>query len=485
MLWKVLPSTTVLIVDSKIPNIVARNRKLINVSTGFRCVDCLFPISTGQRELVIGDRQTGKSILCISSVLQQVSKNCEVATRKIIYGVLCLVSQKCTNVMRVYELLQRNGVAKFCIIVFSGIIEAVTLQFFSPLSATALCEYFRNQGSHSFVVYDDLSKHAVAYRQLSLFLRKAVGREAYPSDIFFIHARLLERSCCLNFIKGAGTLTCLPVIETLSNDLSAFIATNVISITDGQLYLDSVLFGLGICPSVNIEKSVSRVGAKSLDGFWRAVSFKLYAMINEYKQEIDAAVKSVLFKVRKHRWDRVYAIFVQRSPVYFYYNVMMIFLCLHGFCDLISLKFLKLLEYCCLSVDVFVLVEWSVGVSYVVLFNWCAYLIFRLVSFSLVGIVNELVMYLASSLYLFRFFVQRRLMKVSAVFGAFVKSVFGSVQYLTCVQWSSGDVAVGGGVSTLKLFRFVSLTVEGGGQQVVSMMEVNHSYLLLNYVWLL
>ena len=253
--------------DPKIPNIISRSRKLINVSTGFRCVDCLFPISTGQRELIIGDRQSGKSILSISSIINQCSKNSEVINRKVIYNIICLIAQKCTNVMRIYELFKRNSISSFCILVFSKIIGSVTLQFICPLSATSICEYFRNQGSYSFIIYDCLSKHNISYRQLSLFLRKTVGREAFPSDIFFFHARLLERSCCLNFIKGSGTLTCFPIIETLSNDLSAFVATNVISITDGQLYLDSILFGLGICPAVSIEKSVSRVGAKSLDSF--------------------------------------------------------------------------------------------------------------------------------------------------------------------------------------------------------------------------
>ena len=167
--------------------------------------------------------------------------------------------------------------------------------------ATAVCEYFRNQGFNCLIIYDDLSKHSISYRQLSLFLRKAAGREAFPSDIFYIHARLLERSCCLNYSKLNGTLTCLPIIETLSNDLSAFVATNIISITDGQLYLDSILFCLGVCPSISIDKSVSRVGAKSLDIFWRSISFKLYSMLNEFKQEVDAAIKSTLFIIRKHR----------------------------------------------------------------------------------------------------------------------------------------------------------------------------------------
>ena len=167
--------------------------------------------------------------------------------------------------MRVFEVLNKNHCQTFTTLVLANPTSSMTSMFINPLTGTCLADYFRNRGFHALLIYDDLSKHAVSYRQVSLFLRKPAGREAFPSDVFYIHARLLERSCCLNFSRGSGTTTCLPVIETLNNDLSAYVATNVISITDGQLYLDSVMFGLGICPAVSTEKSVSRVGAKSLD----------------------------------------------------------------------------------------------------------------------------------------------------------------------------------------------------------------------------
>lgn len=167
--------------------------------------------------------------------------------------------------MRVFQVLTKNQCHSYTTFCISSPTSSMTLMFLNPLSGTCLAEYFRNQGFPALLIYDDLSKHAVSYRQVALFLRKPAGREAFPSDVFYIHARLLERSCCLNFLCGSGTITCLPVIETLSNDLSAYVATNVISITDGQLYLDSTIFGLGICPAVSTEKSVSRVGAKSLD----------------------------------------------------------------------------------------------------------------------------------------------------------------------------------------------------------------------------
>ena len=240
-------------------------KRLMHVATGFRVVDTLFTIATGQRELVIGDRQCGKTYLCCSAVISQFSQKRERSPRKSIWSIFCGIAQKCSAIMRLNDIFEKNHVMLYTTVVFTSPTSHMSLVFINPLSGTVLAEFFRNRGFHSLLVYDDLSKHAVSYRQVSLFLRKPAGREAFPSDVFFIHARLLERSTCLNFSRGSGTITCLPVIETLNNDLSAYVATNVVSITDGQLYLDSVMFGLGVCPSVSTEKSVSRVGAKSLD----------------------------------------------------------------------------------------------------------------------------------------------------------------------------------------------------------------------------
>jgi len=186
-------------------------------------------------------------------------------------------------------------------IVFASVTESMSLLYMCPITSTVLSEYLRNSSLSCLLVYDDLSKHAVSYRHLSLALLKPVGREAFPSDIFYLHSRLLERSCGLNLHEGYGSVACLPIIETLGNDLSAYVATNVISITDGQLYLDTVLFGHGFFPSISSEKSVSRVGAKSLDYWWRLVSFLLYTLLNEYKQELESVIRSTVFKVRKHR----------------------------------------------------------------------------------------------------------------------------------------------------------------------------------------
>ena len=422
------------LVDARAPNILSRSRRLMNVCTGFRLVDCLFPIGTGQRELIIGDRQTGKSTLAVSMVFNQISTNCESTLRKVFFSVYVCTAQKCSNVMRLYELFRRNRVGSYVCLMFASVVESMSLQYISPLSGTAISEYFRNQGFHSIIVYDDLSKHAVSYRQLSLALRKPAGREAFPSDIFYLHARLLERSCCLNFARGNGTLTCLPIIETLNNDLSAYVATNVISITDGQLYLDAVLFGHGIFPAVSIEKSVSRVGAKSLDIFWRAISFRVYAMMNEYKQELESVVKSSLFKLRKHRWDRIYAFFQQRSPYYHYFNVLILLCCLHGQCDLLSVKFTRLFEYTLICRDVTILF----GVTpspYMYSFNWLTYYVLRLVGPAMSELMRSVWTYTWCFSHVFRHWVVRRVTKVAKTTGKYMSYVMDSIQYLSSTCW--------------------------------------------------
>ncbi len=424
------------LIDSKVPNIISRSRKLINVVTGFRCIDYLFPIGYGQRELIIGDRQTGKSILNVSMIINQLTNSYEVFYRKINFGIICLIANKCSNVMKLYELFNRNYVLINTVFIYSSIINSMSLNFISPLVATSISEYFRNQSFNSIIIYDDLSKHSISYRQLSLYLRKAAGREAFPSDIFYIHARLLERTCCLNYIKLNGTITCLPIIETLSNDLSAFVATNIISITDGQLHLDSVLFGLGIYPSISIDKSVSRVGAKSLDNLWRSIAFKLYSLLNEFKQEIDAAVKSIIFIVRKHRWDRIYSLFIQRSSIYHYFNVIIIVIALHGLSDLISIKYIKLLELCLLYFDLIVLSIFGIIFDYCLMFNWIVYLLFRIIVFKYLILINVLFIYLDLFSFVFRLYIQRRIIKLSIFHLSLIINLIGFVKYLTCIKWS-------------------------------------------------
>lgn len=222
----------------------------------------LYPVANGQRELIIGDRQTGKSSIILAAICSQLHRPS--------YGdklVMCWngISQRISFVLRVIEFATINAARNYTNVATSSITTSMTSQFVSPLVGTAVLECSRNIGYDSGIGYDDFSKHAVAYRQLCLFMKKPAGREAFPSDVFYLHARILERSCSLAIKYGLGTLMSLPIIETLSNDLSAYIATNVISITDGQLYMDTLLFGIGSCPAVSTEKSVSRVGAKSLE----------------------------------------------------------------------------------------------------------------------------------------------------------------------------------------------------------------------------
>jgi F0F1-type ATP synthase alpha subunit len=230
---------------------------------------------------------------------------------------LCFLGQRISSSLRSFHSLlaiaDRQSIP--LISMTATVTQTMGSQYSGPLSGTTVLEMFRNTGAHTFASYDDLSKHAIAYRQLCLYLRKPAGREAFPSDVFYLHARVLERSCCLSHLSSLGTLMSLPVIETLGNDLSAYIATNVVSITDGQLYMDAVLFGTGLCPAISLDKSVSRVGAKSLDPLFRSISFRILTLIGDYKQESDVATKSDAFRLRSHRYSHLITLFIQRSAI--------------------------------------------------------------------------------------------------------------------------------------------------------------------------
>jgi proton translocating ATP synthase F1 alpha subunit len=333
---------SICLLDGYSPPISARSRRFVGIATGLRVVDVLFPIAQGQRELVIGDRQTGKTQIIISSSFSQLFRNGQVGARKVIVSYLSNLGQRTSSSVRAYNALRYNSAANYSVSLLASVTSTMSAQFIGPLSITALAELSRNTGNHAHVSYDDFSKHAVAYRQLCLYLRKPAGREAFPSDVFYLHARILERACCLSHNFSLGTLLSLPVIETLSNDLSAYIATNVISITDGQLYLDVTLFGMGSCPAVNIDKSVSRVGAKSQDAVFRAISFRILSLINNYKQESDVAVKSEGFKQRAHRYSHLMAIFVQRSCSDRWSNLLYLWMLVSGLLDSIPSNMLHL-----------------------------------------------------------------------------------------------------------------------------------------------
>jgi F-type H+-transporting ATPase subunit alpha len=250
-------------VDVKAPGIIPRKSVHEPVQTGLKAIDTLIPIGRGQRELIIGDRQTGKTAVAIDTILNQKSINATGDESQKLYCIYVAIGQKRSTVAQIVKTLEERGALDYTIVVSATASEPAPLQFLAPFAGCAMGEWFRDNGMHAVIIYDDLSKQAVAYRQMSLLLRRPPGREAYPGDVFYLHSRLLERAAKLNEDNGSGSLTALPLIETQANDVSAYIPTNVISITDGQIFLETDLFFQGIRPAVNVGISVSRVGSSA------------------------------------------------------------------------------------------------------------------------------------------------------------------------------------------------------------------------------
>lgn len=251
-------------IEVKAPGIIARKSVNESIITGIKCIDSLVPIGRGQRELIIGDRQTGKTAIAIDTIIHQKNINDSLKNEnEKVYCIYVAIGQKKSNIAKLVTLLKKYDALKYTIIVNSSASDASPLQYLAPYTGCTMAEYFRDNGKHALIIFDDLSKQAVAYRQLSLLLRRPPGREAYPGDIFYIHSKLLERSSKLNDTLKGGSLTALPIIETLNNDVSAYIPTNVISITDGQIFLESELFYKGIIPAINVGLSVSRIGSSA------------------------------------------------------------------------------------------------------------------------------------------------------------------------------------------------------------------------------
>ena len=250
-------------VDVKAPGIIPRKSVHEPVQTGLKAIDALIPVGRGQRELIIGDRQTGKTAVAIDTILNQKQINAGDDESAKLYCIYVAIGQKRSTVAQIVKTLEERGALEYTIVVAATASEPAPLQFLAPFSGCAMGEYFRDNGMHALIIYDDLSKQAVAYRQMSLLLRRPPGREAYPGDVFYLHSRLLERAAKLNEDNGSGSLTALPLIETQANDVSAYIPTNVISITDGQIFLETDLFYQGIRPAVNVGLSVSRVGSSA------------------------------------------------------------------------------------------------------------------------------------------------------------------------------------------------------------------------------
>jgi len=272
-------------VDVKAPGIIPRKSVNEPMATGLKAIDSMIPIGRGQRELIIGDRQTGKTAIALDTILNQKSLNVEGAPEgQKLYCVYVAIGQKRSTVAQFVKVLEENGALEYSIIVAATASDPAPMQFLAPFSGCAMGEYFRDNGMHAVIVYDDLSKQAVAYRQMSLLLRRPPGREAYPGDVFYLHSRLLERAAKMNADFGSGSLTALPIIETQANDVSAYIPTNVISITDGQIFLETDLFYQGVRPAVNVGLSVSRVGSSAQTKATKKVAGRIKGELAQYRE---------------------------------------------------------------------------------------------------------------------------------------------------------------------------------------------------------
>jgi F-type H+-transporting ATPase subunit alpha len=271
-------------VDVKAPGIIPRKSVHEPMATGLKAIDALIPIGRGQRELIIGDRQTGKTAIILDTILNQKPLNQSNDEKIKLYCIYVAVGQKRSSVAQFVKVLEENGALDYSIVVAATASEPAPLQYLAPFTGCTMGEYFRDNGMHAVIIYDDLSKQAVAYRQMSLLLRRPPGREAYPGDVFYLHSRLLERAAKLNDEHKAGSLTALPVIETQANDVSAYIPTNVISITDGQIYLESDLFFQGIRPALNVGLSVSRVGSSAQTKATKKVAGKIKGELAQYRE---------------------------------------------------------------------------------------------------------------------------------------------------------------------------------------------------------
>ncbi len=300
-----IKSKTRSVADVKAPGIIPRKSVHEPMATGLKSVDSLIPIGRGQRELIIGDRQTGKTAVAIDTILNQKSYNNAAGSdeSKKLYCVYVAIGQKRSTVAQLVKKLEETGAIEYSIVVAATASDPAPMQFLAPYSATAMAEYFRDNGKHALIIYDDLSKQAVAYRQMSLLLRRPPGREAYPGDVFYLHSRLLERSAKLNEDNGSGSLTALPIIETQGGDVSAFIPTNVISITDGQIFLETELFYQGIRPAVNTGLSVSRVGSSAQTKSMKSVAGSIKLELAQYREmaafaqfgsDLDASTQALL-----------------------------------------------------------------------------------------------------------------------------------------------------------------------------------------------
>ena len=331
--------------DVKAPGIIPRKSVHEPMMTGIKAIDGMIPVGRGQRELIIGDRQTGKTAICVDTILNQTPTNDAAKSDKDkLFCVYVAIGQKRSTVAQVVKVLEERGALDYTIVVAATASEPAPLQYLAPFTGCTMGEWFRDNGMHALIIYDDLSKQAVAYRQMSLLLRRPPGREAYPGDVFYLHSRLLERAAKLNSDNGSGSLTALPIIETQANDVSAYIPTNVISITDGQIFLETDLFNSGIRPAVNVGLSVSRVGSAAQTKAMKKVAGSMKGELAQYREmaafakfgsDLDAATQRLL-----NRGARLTELLKQPqySPLLMEEQVFIIYAGTRGYLDKVELK---------------------------------------------------------------------------------------------------------------------------------------------------
>jgi F-type H+/Na+-transporting ATPase subunit alpha len=338
-------------VDVKAPGIIPRRSVHEPMATGLKAIDALIPIGRGQRELIIGDRQTGKTAIALDTILNQKPLNASDDEKIKLYCVYVAVGQKRSTVAQFVRVLEENGALDYSIVVAATASDPAPMQFLAPFSGCTMGEFFRDNGMHAVIIYDDLSKQAVAYRQMSLLLRRPPGREAYPGDVFYLHSRLLERAAKMNEEHGAGSLTALPVIETQANDVSAYIPTNVISITDGQIFLETDLFYQGIRPAVNVGLSVSRVGSSAQTKAMKKVAGRIKGELAQYREmaafaqfgsDLDATTQRLL-----NRGSRLTELLKQPqfSPLKMEEQVCVIYAGVNGYLDPIPVSRVRAFEH--------------------------------------------------------------------------------------------------------------------------------------------
>ena len=337
-------------VEVKAPGIIPRQSVSEPMQTGLKAIDTLIPVGRGQRELIIGDRQTGKTAVAIDAIINQKSINNSDDEKKKLYCIYVAIGQKRSTVAQIVKTLEDAGAMKYTTVVSATASDAAPLQFLAPYTGCTIGEYFRDNGMHALIIYDDLSKQAVAYRQMSLLLRRPPGREAYPGDVFYLHSRLLERAAKLSDAKGGGSLTALPIIETQAGDVSAYIPTNVISITDGQIFLETELFNQGIRPAVNVGLSVSRVGSAAQTKAMKKVAGSIKLELAQYREmaafaqfgsDLDASTQKLLNRGAKlTELLKQY----QYSPMTVAEQVISVFTGVRGYLDDVELNNIKSFE---------------------------------------------------------------------------------------------------------------------------------------------